>query len=88
VRKHARADAVDIDVEPSADGIQIVIKDNGTGFDLTRTPEGHFGLEIMRERAESVGGTVEIDSRLGAGTRVGIWVPGMEAEKRLHGLVH
>lgn len=82
VRKHAHAQDVRILIGEREGGIAASIEDTGAGFDATRTLEGHFGLEIMRERAESVGGTIEIDSREGSGTRVSVWVPRSEMEKR------
>ncbi len=87
VRKHARASVVEIEICPWEDGVRVRVQDNGTGFDASRTSEGHFGLEIMRERAESVGGSVDIDSRPDMGTSVRVWVPGLKAEKRRPGLV-
>ena len=80
VAKHARAGRVDVDFQIADDRVQITITDDGIGFHLsdlgaaTDEPEaaqvGHYGLTIMRERAEQVGGTLEIHTEPGAGTRV------------------
>ena len=40
----------------------------------------HFGLQMMRERAEVVGGSVEMDSQKGMGTRVRILIPALKEE--------
>jgi two-component system nitrate/nitrite sensor histidine kinase NarX len=64
--------------EREANQARIVIQDNGRGFDLTAAQaegEEHIGLQIMRERAESVGGTVELESQIGHGTCVVVRVP-------------
>jgi signal transduction histidine kinase len=49
--------------------------DDGSGFNPAEEKEGHFGTEIMRERAESIGGALTITSSPGSGTDVSIWVP-------------
>lgn len=73
VRKHARAKTARVCVEPTGDGLRIVVADDGRGFDPTRLePQGwpRFGLQTMRERAEAVGGSFLIISQPGEGTRV------------------
>jgi signal transduction histidine kinase len=78
IRKHAQAKHAWVSFEREQAFIRIVIEDDGRGFDhATMEVEGaeHYGLQIMRERAESVGVTVELDSGIGSGTRVIIRVP-------------
>jgi nitrate/nitrite-specific signal transduction histidine kinase len=73
VRKHSGANQVRVRFERVDHQVRVSVEDNGNGFDLTHLAQngrGHFGLQIMRERAQSVGGELEIDSRPGAGTRV------------------
>lgn len=84
VRKHAHARAVHLGIAARGNGIEVTIEDNGSGFDATRSLEGHFGLEIMRERAESVGGTIRIESRPGTGTSICIWAPGADSQTNIH----
>jgi len=58
--------------------VRISVEDDGQGFDPAQVMEEgqrYFGLQIMHERAESVGGDLVLDSRPGQGTRVVIWVP-------------
>jgi signal transduction histidine kinase len=57
------------------DGLTLTIEDDGCGFDASQNFPGHFGLQSMRERAQTIGGQVEIDSRRGHGTRVQITLP-------------
>lgn len=73
--RHARANSIEISVEPTGNGagIQILIADDGCGFDrqtCPRTSEGHFGLETMKGRAERIGGVLTVESESGMGTRV------------------
>jgi signal transduction histidine kinase len=78
VRKHARASRVKVRFAREGDEAMVVVEDNGQGFDLARlNGEGRrsFGLQVMRERAQSVGGSVQIDSRPGHGTTVRIRLP-------------
>ena len=42
--------------------LELEVRDNGKGFDVDRSPAGHYGLVGMRERARLAGGTLEIDS--------------------------
>jgi nitrate/nitrite-specific signal transduction histidine kinase len=54
--------------------IELCIRDDGRGFDSTAIPPDHFGLTIMRERAEAVGATVRVESEIGQGTEVvAVW---------------
>jgi PAS domain S-box-containing protein len=78
VRKHARAEHVDIALEPKDGGVLVTIRDDGVGFDVrtpVRTLPGHLGLASMHERAELAGGWFAVRSSPGAGTMVEFWVP-------------
>lgn len=77
-RKHANADCVQVSMQLATNHVQVTVQDDGAGFDpaLLATAEGQkYGLGFMRERAEEVGGSVEIRSAPGAGTQVLISVP-------------
>jgi signal transduction histidine kinase len=80
VRKHARTARallkLDVVVEQGGPRLRAVVADEGRGFSLdTSTVGAHFGLAIMRERAEGVGGTFEIETAPGRGTRVLVTMP-------------
>ena len=82
VRKHAAAQQVQIGFNLTAALVEVVIADNGRGFDpaLAQQTEG-FGLQAMRERAAALGGTLTISSRPGAGTQITIRAPRQEIER-------
>lgn len=77
--KHARASRVDVDMRRAPDGsIEICVQDDGRGFNPERVIEhgmGGAGLRGMRERAELLGGMLEISSAPGEGTRIALKVP-------------
>jgi signal transduction histidine kinase len=76
--KHSDATSVRVDLG-YLNELRISVWDNGKGIPeavLQRGREGHFGLEGMRERADHIGATVEVYSRVRAGTEVRIIVPG------------
>jgi len=72
VRKHANADKVWIHVESKGPGLTISVEDNGQGFDPTEVSAdgSQFGVEVMRERVERVGGQFQIESVPGRGTTI------------------
>jgi len=74
VEKHAHAGTVTVRLTGDAEHIELAVTDDGVGFDVdrarTREAAGHFGLRGLRERAERVGGTVEISSEKRRGTTV------------------
>ncbi|MFQ6057298.1 MAG: GAF domain-containing protein [Anaerolineae bacterium] len=85
VRKHAQAQRALVAFKLDGNQTEIVIQDDGRGFDadtVARKGGRHFGLAIMRERAESLGGALSIESQPGKGTRVIVRVPrGQEGEE-------
>lgn len=78
VRKHASASKVWVAFSADDEEAVISIRDNGKGFDpagIARIAGHHFGIQTMKERAESVGGKLEIESGPGRGTTVTARVP-------------
>lgn len=77
---HAEAGRVSVQMGQDDNRCFVAIEDDGKGFDISRPePQGHFGLQIMRARAEHIGGRVEIRSAPGRGTRVRLAWP-LEAQ--------
>lgn len=73
IYKHSEATQVDIVCHYDADMFRMSIRDNGSGFDVM-IPSTGFGLNTMRERAETVGATLNITSEIGKGTTVSVEV--------------
>jgi len=73
--RHARATQVRIVLSQDAARIRLEVWDNGVGFDTESEHPGHFGLNTMRERANELGGSLEIESRPQAGTVVRAIIP-------------
>jgi two-component system nitrate/nitrite sensor histidine kinase NarX len=72
IAKHAEADSVEIALKQEKNSIDLIIYDDGKGFDPEKTVSGHYGLSMMRERAESVGAQFSIISQPGKGTELKI----------------
>lgn len=69
--KHAAANTVWVTLTPTENGIQLIVRDNGVGFDRSAADgSGGAGLPGMAERAEAQGGAVQFDTAPGAGTTV------------------
>lgn len=78
VWKHSGASRVDVTIVRQGGELRIAVSDNGCGFDPTNQVDpgsAHFGLGIMRERSQAVGGRLEIRSSPGAGTTVELQMP-------------
>lgn len=74
--KHAKASNIWVAVEQEGDEIQMIVRDDGIGFDVEAPgPEGHYGMTMMRERATAGGGTFGIESVPGQGTTVTLRYP-------------
>jgi signal transduction histidine kinase len=74
--KHAHASDFWIAVHEDDDDIVLRLRDNGRGFDITAPgPEGHFGMAMMRERAQVGGGTCEVESEPDLGTTITVRFP-------------
>jgi signal transduction histidine kinase len=74
VSKHSMARHAELAVRARRGAIEIELSDDGVGFEPSLVREG-FGLVGMRERAALLGGTLEIDSTKGAGTRLRASIP-------------
>lgn len=70
VRRHADATRVRVALEPTERGLQLVIADNGRGFDPAQAASSRYGLRGMRERAAIIGAELRIESAPQDGTRI------------------
>jgi PAS domain S-box-containing protein len=73
--KHARARRVELRLECTSEEIVLEVTDDGVGFDPAAEYPGHLGLQSMRERAAALGGTLEIESAQGLGSRLWARIP-------------
>jgi len=73
--RHGSARKVSLDLEGGPKGLTLAIVDDGVGFDADAVAAKGLGLISMRERLEPLGGTLEIHSRPGTGTRLNVFVP-------------
>jgi NarL family two-component system sensor histidine kinase LiaS len=84
IRKHAQAGQVDVvirkDKPEDGDQIHMQIIDDGVGFKMAGSKR-NFGLQTMRERAESVGGNLVIRSSIGKGTSIECKLPCLQPER-------
>ena len=80
VARHADANHVLVRLAENREGLQVVVQDDGVGFDRDDRLEqpGCFGIAGMQERASRLGGTLDVESGEGRGTRI---VLSVEREK-------
>jgi signal transduction histidine kinase/ligand-binding sensor domain-containing protein len=74
VARHSAASAVSLVLIIQSAGVNVSVSDDGHGFELNHTPNG-MGLHSIRERVESIGGTFNIESVVGQGTRLALRIP-------------
>jgi len=70
IERHANAQRVEVRLDCGADRIDLVIRDDGAGFEPASVELERYGLTGMRERAAIIGASVEVNSRPGGGTEV------------------
>ncbi|NIV35870.1 MAG: hypothetical protein GWN58_42405 [Anaerolineae bacterium] len=87
VVKHARPSEVQLRLHcaagPGGGGrkVELEIRDDGRGFDPEGVAPDHLGLGIMRERADTIGARLQVETAAGSGTRVNLsWTEAPTAE--------
>ena len=75
VARHAEPDRVRVELVATPEWVRLLVEDDGRGFDASDVPDDRHGLLGMRERAEMLGGTLDVRSGPGAGTRIEATVP-------------
>lgn len=74
--RHSQASQVKVQVDLGDATIKVTVDDNGKGFDQAVLEESNrMGIKVIKERAEKLGGYLEVDSVIGKGTRVFFQVP-------------
>ena len=72
------ASEVEVKLENTKELVEMIIKDNGQGFalsDLEKSPPGYHGLNIIKEMAEGLGGSLNISTAPGEGTTLTVSLP-------------
>lgn len=78
--KHSQADRVRLALDENAGSYELLVEDNGVGFDDARAADhGHFGINIMRERAQRIGALIELKRGEQGGTQVRLTLPSRAA---------
>lgn len=78
IRRHSLATRAVVNFHRNGDSARVAVRDNGRGFPsngAATNGRNHFGLQTMRERAQSIGGTIEIVSSAETGTVVTVEFP-------------
>jgi signal transduction histidine kinase len=75
VVKHANAQHARISLGRAGRELRLIVEDDGIGFDPGVAPRGHLGLVGMRQRAERIGGDLDISRRPGGGSKVKVRLP-------------
>jgi signal transduction histidine kinase len=73
--RHGRASSVLVALDAADGVVSLHVSDDGLGFDPSAARASGFGLRAMHERARSLGGVMEIESRPGSGASVHVQVP-------------
>lgn len=74
--RHSQGNVVKVMVDMGDERVRVSVDDNGRGFDPEVVQQGaSLGLKLIRERAEMLGGSFEMDSAVGKGARIAFAVP-------------
>jgi signal transduction histidine kinase len=76
VLRHSQASQTKLQEYLGDSNVKVTVDDNGKGFDVSILDEGEsMGLKLIKDRAEMLGGFMEVDSLIGQGTRITFQVP-------------
>jgi signal transduction histidine kinase len=82
IARHASASRAEVSLRRVRGGLELTVKDNGTGFDPGKRQGGmSLGLVSMEQRAALVGGKTQIESSPGRGTTISVWVPLTDSDR-------
>lgn len=75
IAKHASAQHAWLTIDRAQGRVDILVEDDGGGIAASTPAESHFGMDIMRQRAQRLGGDIEVGPREGGGTRLRVHFP-------------
>lgn len=81
--RHAQAKRVNVSVKQNSQRVEVVVRDDGIGFDPLRAGRIGSGLMGMKERGQAIGGNLLVTSRKGVGTTVTLTVPVAKPEEEV-----
>jgi two-component system sensor histidine kinase DegS len=74
--RHSQASSVKAMIDMSENSVRVTVDDNGKGFNPESLKQGNsLGLNLIRDRVEMLGGTFDLDSTIGKGTKVMFSIP-------------
>lgn len=73
--RHSKAKHISVELIAAPTQVQLIIEDDGQGFDPAQIPDGHYGLVGLNERVKLMGGTLHIKSSPESGTRIEVTLP-------------
>jgi two-component system sensor histidine kinase DegS len=74
--RHSQANSVKAMIDMSENSVKVTVDDNGKGFNPEILKQGNsLGLNLIRDRVEMLGGTFDMDSTIGKGTKVIFSIP-------------
>lgn len=74
--RHSKASRLEVRLtKPSADAVRLMIRDDGVGFNLDMKKQASYGIVTMRERVNEIGGSMNLITAPGKGTRIEIRIP-------------
>ncbi|MWC31003.1 sensor histidine kinase [Paenibacillus sp. MMS18-CY102] len=78
--RHSKAQAMTIRLAGFGRQVRLTFIDDGVGFEVEERKHSSYGLLTMEERVHEMGGSLEIESSLGGGTTIDIWIPARSME--------
>lgn len=85
IAAHANANSARVEIDYAFDNLCVSVQDNGAGFDYAGWMQGHGGTHLgllgMRERIQNIGGTLQVWSEPGQGTRLTFQLPIVQGEE-------
>jgi signal transduction histidine kinase len=75
IASHSRASRVTVRLVATPEAVQLIVRDDGHGFDPSSVADDRHGIVGMRERVEMLDGSLQVESSPGEGTRLDVTVP-------------
>ncbi|WP_342455807.1 sensor histidine kinase [Caloramator sp. Dgby_cultured_2] len=83
--RHGKANKIDINLLINKEEVNLIITDNGNGFNVKAMGNSGIGLKNIKTLVDVLKGSIEIDSKIGKGTK--LFIKLKNAEQKLEGIV-